>query len=358
MVTIHELARIVIDISGKHDLELVHVEGPQGVRGRNLDNSRLREVLGWEPGSRWKTASTHVPVDRGAGARRADTRPPEPGVALHRALDRRRTRGWADQRARRPSACSPTRSCPPSRRRGRRRGAFRLALRPLPHRPRATWSSGAGHRTGAALGPAASASRVCPRRSRLAAGTAAAGAPPPPRRPPPAAPPARRWADYVAVPSALRRRCARRASSCRPAHGSDRLRRRQGARSRDQLPCGRKAARCSRGPQPTAPRRSPRPRRLAGDPAAAADTLERLGRDRVPFTPRALRPGLTAGASWLVERALPGRRPARVTDAPSPGGSGALSSSPATTVAPPHGRGSRRHRRTAARAGGRVLASP
>jgi GDP-D-mannose 3',5'-epimerase len=27
----------------------VHVEGPQGVRGRNSDNSRLREVLGWEP---------------------------------------------------------------------------------------------------------------------------------------------------------------------------------------------------------------------------------------------------------------------------------------------------------------------
>jgi GDP-D-mannose 3',5'-epimerase len=49
MVSIDELARIVIAISGKHDLELVHVEGPQGVRGRNSDNSKLREVLGWEP---------------------------------------------------------------------------------------------------------------------------------------------------------------------------------------------------------------------------------------------------------------------------------------------------------------------
>ena len=49
MVSIDELARIVIAISGKHDLELVHVDGPQGVRGRNSDNSRLREVLGWEP---------------------------------------------------------------------------------------------------------------------------------------------------------------------------------------------------------------------------------------------------------------------------------------------------------------------
>jgi nucleoside-diphosphate-sugar epimerase len=26
-----------------------HVEGPQGVRGRNSDNTRLRQVLGWEP---------------------------------------------------------------------------------------------------------------------------------------------------------------------------------------------------------------------------------------------------------------------------------------------------------------------
>jgi GDP-D-mannose 3', 5'-epimerase len=49
MVTINELARIVIEISGKHSIGLDHVEGPQGVRGRNSDNSRLREVLGWEP---------------------------------------------------------------------------------------------------------------------------------------------------------------------------------------------------------------------------------------------------------------------------------------------------------------------
>jgi GDP-D-mannose 3',5'-epimerase len=50
MVTINELAKIVIGVSGKDDLTLVYVDGPQGVRGRNSDNSRLREVLGWEPG--------------------------------------------------------------------------------------------------------------------------------------------------------------------------------------------------------------------------------------------------------------------------------------------------------------------
>jgi nucleoside-diphosphate-sugar epimerase len=49
LVTINELAEMVIAVSGKHDVTLRHVDGPQGVRGRNSDNSRLREVLGWEP---------------------------------------------------------------------------------------------------------------------------------------------------------------------------------------------------------------------------------------------------------------------------------------------------------------------
>ena len=49
MVTINQLANVIIDISGKPDLRIEHIDGPQGVRGRNSDNSRLREVLGWEP---------------------------------------------------------------------------------------------------------------------------------------------------------------------------------------------------------------------------------------------------------------------------------------------------------------------
>lgn len=49
MITINELAEVVIDVSGKAGLTLTHVEGPQGVRGRNSDNTLLREVLGWEP---------------------------------------------------------------------------------------------------------------------------------------------------------------------------------------------------------------------------------------------------------------------------------------------------------------------
>jgi GDP-D-mannose 3',5'-epimerase len=50
LVTINELASLIIEISGKSDLTLRHIDGPQGVRGRNSDNSRIRNTLGWEPG--------------------------------------------------------------------------------------------------------------------------------------------------------------------------------------------------------------------------------------------------------------------------------------------------------------------
>jgi GDP-D-mannose 3',5'-epimerase len=49
MVTINELAGIIMNIAGKPNVAIEHVDGPQGVRGRNSDNSKLREVLGWEP---------------------------------------------------------------------------------------------------------------------------------------------------------------------------------------------------------------------------------------------------------------------------------------------------------------------
>jgi nucleoside-diphosphate-sugar epimerase len=49
MVTINQLTQMLIDISGKSGLTIRHVQGPQGVRGRNSDNTSLRRVLGWEP---------------------------------------------------------------------------------------------------------------------------------------------------------------------------------------------------------------------------------------------------------------------------------------------------------------------
>ena len=48
MVSINELADIIAEIAGVK-LHKRHVAGPQGVRGRNSDNTRLRQVLGWEP---------------------------------------------------------------------------------------------------------------------------------------------------------------------------------------------------------------------------------------------------------------------------------------------------------------------
>ena len=48
MVSINDLVEIIADIADVPVLPK-HVAGPQGVRGRNSDNTRLREVLGWEP---------------------------------------------------------------------------------------------------------------------------------------------------------------------------------------------------------------------------------------------------------------------------------------------------------------------
>ena len=48
MVSINELASLVMDIAGKAQ-SIDHIPGPQGVRGRNSNNDLVREKLGWEP---------------------------------------------------------------------------------------------------------------------------------------------------------------------------------------------------------------------------------------------------------------------------------------------------------------------
>jgi len=48
LVTINQLADMIASAAGIQ-VTKKHVPGPQGVRGRNSDNSRLRQVLGWEP---------------------------------------------------------------------------------------------------------------------------------------------------------------------------------------------------------------------------------------------------------------------------------------------------------------------
>ena len=49
-MTINELVSIVEGIAGVTLERRYNLDAPQGVRGRNSDNNRLREVLGWEPG--------------------------------------------------------------------------------------------------------------------------------------------------------------------------------------------------------------------------------------------------------------------------------------------------------------------
>jgi len=49
LVTIDELAGIVIKISGKSITKTYNLSAPEGVRGRNADLSLVKKVLGWEP---------------------------------------------------------------------------------------------------------------------------------------------------------------------------------------------------------------------------------------------------------------------------------------------------------------------
>lgn len=49
LVTINQLVDLISGIAGKHLYKRHDLTKPQGVRGRNSDNSRLRQVLGWEP---------------------------------------------------------------------------------------------------------------------------------------------------------------------------------------------------------------------------------------------------------------------------------------------------------------------
>jgi GDP-D-mannose 3',5'-epimerase len=49
MITINELVEIVSKIANKRLIRWHDLARPQGVRGRSSDNTKLRQVLGWEP---------------------------------------------------------------------------------------------------------------------------------------------------------------------------------------------------------------------------------------------------------------------------------------------------------------------
>lgn len=48
LITINELALLIGRVANK-PVTLKHIEGPQGVRGRSSDNTRIKELLNWEP---------------------------------------------------------------------------------------------------------------------------------------------------------------------------------------------------------------------------------------------------------------------------------------------------------------------
>lgn len=48
MISINDFAKMVADISGK-SLSIKNIDGPTGVRGRNSDNTLIKEKLGWSP---------------------------------------------------------------------------------------------------------------------------------------------------------------------------------------------------------------------------------------------------------------------------------------------------------------------
>ena len=48
MISINDLAKMVIEISGKN-ISISNIPGPTGVRGRNSDNKLIGEKLGWQP---------------------------------------------------------------------------------------------------------------------------------------------------------------------------------------------------------------------------------------------------------------------------------------------------------------------
>ena len=49
LISIHDLAWMIAGIAGKHVELRYDPTGPQGVRGRGSDNTRMRQVLGWSP---------------------------------------------------------------------------------------------------------------------------------------------------------------------------------------------------------------------------------------------------------------------------------------------------------------------
>ena len=56
MVSMNEMAEIVLSFEDRK-LPIHHIPGPEGVRGRNSDNTLIKEKLGWAPTMKLKVLS-------------------------------------------------------------------------------------------------------------------------------------------------------------------------------------------------------------------------------------------------------------------------------------------------------------
>ncbi len=60
LISINGLVDLVAGIAGKRVGKVYDLSKPQGVRGRNSDNTRLRQVLDWEPSTTLETGLDHT----------------------------------------------------------------------------------------------------------------------------------------------------------------------------------------------------------------------------------------------------------------------------------------------------------
>ena len=51
LISMNDFMRLAMKVGNKESLEILHIDGPQGVRGRNSDNTLIQQVLGWTPGT-------------------------------------------------------------------------------------------------------------------------------------------------------------------------------------------------------------------------------------------------------------------------------------------------------------------
>lgn len=57
MVSMNQMMQIIMDIEGKK-LNIKHIPGPEGVRGRNSDNTKIKQLLGYAPPQNLKEGLT------------------------------------------------------------------------------------------------------------------------------------------------------------------------------------------------------------------------------------------------------------------------------------------------------------